>query len=132
MTKGSCLCSAVQFSITKCSFDIWKCHCSKCRKNFGGASSAATFVKENDFQWVAGEENISRYQLNPGYSKQFCKTCGSIVPQLVVSHSLYWVPAGLLDDDPGVPLGRHVYVDSKAPWEILDLQTEQLSEGFKF
>lgn len=122
----------MQFSVVECSFDIWKCHCSKCRKTFGGASSAATFVSENKFQWDKGEENIYRYELNPGYSKQFCKTCGSIVPQLVVSHSPYWVPAGLFEEDPGVTLGRHVHIDSKAPWEILDSKTEQLSEGFEF
>ncbi len=132
MATGSCLCGAVKFNVTACSIDIYKCHCSKCRKNFGGASSAATFVDETNFSWLQGEDSLSRYELSPTYSKQFCTTCGSIVPARIPGHSSFWVPAGLFDDDPGVPLSRHIYVDSKAEWEVLDDQLEQLSEGFEF
>ena len=132
MTKGSCLCGEVRFEVTKCSMDIYKCHCSKCRKNFGAASSAATFVKEYDFNWISGEENLTYFELNPGYSKRFCKTCGSVVPSLIPSRGIYWVPAGLFDDDPGVSLQQHIYVASKAPWEVLDEQTDRLDEGFEF
>ena len=33
----------------------------------------------------------------------------------------YWVPAGLLVSDPGVPISGHIFVGSKAPWfEITD------------
>ena len=34
---------------------------------------------------------------------------------------------GLLDESPGIPLTRHLHLDSKADWEILDDQTEKLS-----
>ena len=132
MVKGSCLCGACEFTVAACSVDIYKCHCSKCRKNFGGASSAATFVEEADFTWVRGKDNLTRFELTPTYSKQFCSTCGSIAPALIASMGVYWVPAGLFDDDPGVPLGRHIYVDSKAEWEVLDEQLERLPEGFGF
>jgi hypothetical protein len=132
MTTGSCLCGAVRFSVTECSIDIYKCHCSRCRKNFGGASSAATFVDESNFSWLQGEDVISRFELTPTYSKQFCTSCGSILPALIPGRSTVWVPAGLFDDDPGVPLGRHIFVDSKAEWEVLDNHLEQLKEGFDF
>lgn len=132
MTTGSCLCGAVKFNVTECSIDIYKCHCSKWRKNFGGASSATTFVDEANFSWLQGEDSISRFELTPTYSKQFCRTCGSILPALIPDRSIFWVPAGLFDDDPGVPLGRHIYMDSKAEWEVLDSQLEQLSIGFDF
>jgi hypothetical protein len=132
MTRGSCLCGKVQFRVSEFSSEIYKCHCSICRKNFGGASSAATFATESNFEWLKGENKTTRYKHSPGYYKQFCTTCGSVVPGHMKSHGLYWIPAGLLDDDPGIPLGRHLYVESKAQWEVLDSVTEQIPEGFDF
>ena len=132
MVTGSCLCGAVRFSVRAIGIDIYKCHCSKCRKNFGGASSAAAFVGEADFRWIQGEDNLTKFELTPKYSKQFCVTCGSIAPARIPGRSIYWVPAGLFDDASGLQLARHVYVDSKAEWEVLDDELERLPEGFEF
>ena len=132
MVRGSCLCGSVKFEVAKCSTDIFKCHCSRCRKSFGGASSAVTFVQASDFEWLSGEGEVARFALDAGYARHFCKTCGAVVPLHIPSHSLYWVPAGLFDSDPEVILGRHVHVASRAPWEVLDGQTEALEEGFDF
>ena len=132
MVTGSCLCGSVKFAVSECSIDIYKCHCSLCRKNFGGASSAATFVEQANFSWLEGEENIRRFELRPTYIKQFCGTCGSVLPGLIPGRSTYWVPAGLFDDDPGVPLTQHIHVDSKAEWEVLDDQLGRLSGAIEF
>ena len=56
--------------------------------------------------------------------------CGSILPQFLAEYQLYWIPVGLLDSDPGIPLKQHIHVDSKAEWEILDADTRQFGEGF--
>ncbi len=131
MISGSCLCGAVAFEVAGFSSDIYKCHCSRCRKLTGGASCAAALAPEEAFSWLRGQDEIREFRL-PGaeFTSRFCATCGSVVPQHVPAAGFYWVPAGLLDGDPGIPLSRHIHVDSKAPWEILDERCERLPEGF--
>ena len=73
---------------------------------------------------------MREYQCNSGFKRRFCTNCGSIVPQLLTEYQLYWIPAGLLDSDPGIRLKQHIHVDSRAAWDILDNETLQHGEGF--
>ncbi|MEZ5572494.1 MAG: GFA family protein [Halioglobus sp.] len=130
MTEGACLCGNVRFAVARFSSAIFKCHCSKCRKAFGGASSAAALVSEAHFSWLAGAQEVREYQCESGFRRRFCPECGSIVPQFIEEYQLVWVPVGLLESDPGIALKRHIHVNSKAPWEILDDQARQHGEGF--
>ena len=130
MITGSCLCGIVQFGVTQFSSAIFKCHCSKCRKAFGGASSAAALVSKDDFRWLRGEEGVREFQSDSGFKRRFCPDCGSILPQFLPEHQLYWIPVGLLDSDPGIRLKQHIHVNSKAAWEILDDDTRVHGEGF--
>ena len=130
MTEGSCLCGGVRFEISEFVTDIYKCHCSICRKRFGGASSAAAIVAEKAFELISGSELVCNFHPSSGPGSVFCKTCGSILPTHIPEQSLYWIPVGLLDSDPGIPLARHIHVNSKAGWEVLDHETEHLPNGF--
>ena len=56
--------------------------------------------------------------------------CGSPVPMLHPDGGAYWVPAGLLDSDPGVPIAGHIFVGSKAPWDEIAGDAPRCSEGF--
>lgn len=130
MITGSCLCGAVQFGVTEFSSAIFKCHCSKCRKSFGGASSAAALAGKDSFSWEQGEEGVREFQSDSGFKRRFCRDCGSILPQFLPEYQLYWIPVGLLDADPGIRLKQHIHVNSKAAWEILDADTRAHGEGF--
>jgi hypothetical protein len=130
MTEGGCLCGAVRFSVAAFESAIFKCHCSLCRKSTGGASSAAALVAAEHFAWQQGESSVREYQLASGYTRRFCPGCGSAVPQFLEQHRRFWVPVGLLDSDPGIPLKHHIHVNSKAAWDILDTQVRQHAEGF--
>ena len=130
MTSGGCLCGAVRFEVKEFSTDIFKCHCSRCRKAFGGASSAAALAQEDAFHWLQGNDAVKEYQTPSGFKRRFCADCGSLLPQFLADYRLYWIPVGLLDSDPGMPLKHHIHVNSKAAWEILDAQTRQHGEGF--
>ena len=130
MTEGSCLCGAVRFAVAVFRSGVFKCHCSKCRKAFGGASSAAALANAESFTWLQGREDIREYRCDSGFTRRFCPGCGAILPQYLPGSSLYWVPAGLLDADPGLRLRHHIHVDSKAPWEILDHEARRHPEGF--
>ncbi len=130
MTEGGCLCGAVRFRVGEFSSAIFKCHCSKCRKAFGGASSAAAVVGEGAFEWLQGRAAIREFQSESGFKRCFCSDCGSVLPQFLPDYKQYWIPVGLLDADPGIRLKQHIHVNSKAAWEILDADTRQHGEGF--
>lgn len=130
MTNGSCLCGAVRFEVSEFRSDIFKCHCSKCRKAFGGASSAAALSNKGNFFWLQGSEVIREFQCDSGFKRCFCPDCGSILPQYLPDYKMFWIPVGLLNSDPGIALKQHIYVNSRAAWEILDGEAERHGEGF--
>ena len=133
MLRGSCLCGGVRFEIDRV-LAMHSCHCSLCRKAHGSAFRAAATVKLDAFRLVAGQELIQTYQASPdGYRATFCRVCGSNAPFASLQYGKAFVPAGLLDDDPGVRPSFHCFVGSKAPWwEITDdaRQFEKWPPGF--
>ena len=130
MTEGGCLCGKVRFSVERFDSSVFKCHCSRCRKTFGGASSAAALSAESAFRWLAGSEEVREYRCESGFLRRFCPDCGSVLPQFLPEFQLQWIPVGLLDTDPGLTLKNHIHVSSKADWEVLDSQARQHPEGF--
>jgi len=117
--RGSCLCGTVAFEIGGALPWIYHCHCSLCRKQGGAASNAALIVPAATFRWLGGEEQVSSYVRPTGFRADFCRRCGSPVPNPLRTTGYYWVPAGLLDDDAGLQVGAHVFVGSKAAWEMI-------------
>jgi hypothetical protein len=130
MIRGSCLCGDIAFEITGKTTEIGMCHCSKCRKVSGVASNAQLMVGLEGLRWVKGEEAISKFVLEDGWGVWRCTRCGSPTPMMHPSEGAWWVPAGLLDDDPGVGVGMHIFVGSKAPWDEIGGKAQKLSEGF--
>lgn len=117
--RGSCLCGAVRFSVTgtPTTFDL--CHCSRCRTASGSAFLAELEIRTAELEWVCGQSLVRTYEAPvrntpPGYRRAFCAVCGAPVP--TVDGDIIRVPAGTLDDDPGIPPRRHIFVDFKAPW----------------
>ena len=120
MISGNCLCGGVKFELTEVPL-IALCHCSICRKANGSAFEAGAAVPSAAFKLTAGQDLIQQYESSPGTHRNFCRVCGSRVPSKARDGHIYFVPAGLLDDDPGVRPALHMFVGSKAPWwEISD------------
>ena len=129
MIHGSCLCGRVQFEYARAVTQVGMCHCSLCRKVSGTASNAVIVVPATDFRWIAGEELRRVYQKPSGWKVTFCNECGSPLPQTIRDAAAYWVPAGLLDDDPGVGIAGHIWVGSKAPWDEIAGDAPRFVEG---
>jgi hypothetical protein len=119
--RGSCLCGVVAWE-TGGSLDFMThCHCARCRKAHGAAFATGLMAPADRFRLVRGREHIVRYESSPGVVRPFCGRCGSVVASGDASQGLVPVPAGPLDDDPGVRPIAHIFVASKAPWsEIRD------------
>ncbi len=120
MVRGTCLCGGIQFEASEDPL-IVLCHCSICRKSNGAPFDAGAAVPSDKLQLAKGAELIQLYESSPGNHRAFCRVCGSRAPAKSRDGKLYFVPAGLLDDDPGVKPALHIFVGSKAPWwEITD------------
>ena len=131
--KGSCLCGGVAFEITGKTGPIGQCHCSKCRKVSGTDGNAVFYARVDHFTWLRGEDLIRTYFVpdGNGWCSSFCGTCGSPTPHTDSAQKIFFVPAGLLDDDPGhCGYAAHIFVRSKAPWSTLTDSAPKYAEGF--
>jgi hypothetical protein len=115
MITGGCLCGRVRFEVDDV-IALTHCHCTICRKVSGAAFATYAHVAAAKFRLVAGENDIAQYESSPGSFRKFCRVCGSSVPGKASYLTTVSIPAGLLDDDPGVRPILHTFVTSKAPW----------------
>ena len=131
VVTGSCLCGKVHYELKNNLGVFQYCHCSRCRKFTGSAHAANIFVAPDDFHWLAGEEYVGRY--DPEHTKYFatafCKRCGSSLPWLSKSGRVVVVPAGTLDEDPGIRPDKNIFCASRAEWYISVESLPQHDEG---
>ena len=119
MSRGSCLCGDVSWTLSAPFVFMHHCHCSRCRKAHG--TPFATYVGgPADGFALSGAERVVTFAPQPGAQRSFCGRCGSVVPGPPVD-GLMFVPAGNFADDPGDRPTDHIFVGSKAAWyEIAD------------
>ncbi len=115
--KGRCLCDGIEFEIDEPPHKLIQCHCSLCRKQGGSASNTALFLQSEQLRWLKGKELISSFSKPSGFRSDFCRICGSPVPNKLGNTTYIWVPAGLLENTPNLEVSVHLFLDSKAPWE---------------
>ncbi len=119
MVRGSCLCGGVRFEADAIEL-LSNCHCSMCRKVHGAAYGTFANVYKTGFRWVSGEDLVQSYQSSKHNTRPFCRVCGSNLPKARHDDETWVIPAGLLDDDPGVRPCLHMFTGSKAPWHEID------------
>ena len=116
--NGGCLCGKVSYQINGNMGVFQYCHCSRCRKFTGSAYASNLFVSPDDFSWLSGEEFVGRY--DPADTKYFatcfCKNCGSSLPWLSKSKKVVIIPAGTLDEDPGIRPMQNLFCGSRPAW----------------
>lgn len=131
--KGSCLCGQVAFIVEGKFGPAGQCHCSRCRKVSGTDGNAVFLTAAANFRWLSGEEQIRTFLVpnTNGWKSTFCGSCGSPLPHGDNIGKIVFVPAGLLDDDPGFRgYAAHIFVGSKAPWVRITDGAPQYDEGF--
>jgi len=124
---GECFCGEVQYEINGKLSDARSCHCSRCRKAFSSQASAYALVDSSEFRWVSGEENLTSYVGEQGFGLQFCKKCGSTLTG-IYQDEVHGVTLGCLNEDPAIEIGRHIFVGSKASWEVIPEGVVQYKE----
>lgn len=74
--------------------------------------------------WLSGDpEAVMRWDLPTAasFATAICRTCGTPVPHATWNGQLMIVPAGTLDDDPGIWPRRQIFTASQAAW-CIDLE----------
>ena len=125
---GECFCGEIKYQINGLLRDARSCHCSRCRKAFGAQASAYALVEPQEFEWLSGEKFLTSYIGKHGFGLQFCSICGSTLCG-IFGRSIHGVTLGCVNGDPKIKIGRHIYVGSKASWEIIPEGIIQYQEG---
>ena len=121
MIQGSCLCGEVSFEIDEEKIVMMSnCHCINCRKVSGADYGTFIQIPPQDFKWLSGREFVTTYESSPGNHRAFCKNCGSRMPQSNDAWPFVSIPAGNLDEDPGMIPNANTFTASKAPWLSID------------
>ena len=115
---GGCLCGGVRFEVDAPLVSASYCHCTRCQRRTGTASSAQARVAPGSFRITQGAELVRAWAPPDGFAKEFCSACGSALwsrspddPELVS------VRLGAFDGDPGIRPSSRAFVAYAAPWE---------------
>lgn len=115
--SGGCLCGAVRFEIAGDFGRFFLCHCSRCRKGTGSAHAANLFSSDARLTWLMGEELVRTFNVEgTRFTRSFCPTCGSALPNVAASGMLK-VPAGSLDTPVSLRPEAHIFAGSRADWD---------------
>lgn len=114
MYDGSCLCGNVTWVLTAEPFFAYNCHCKMCRKFHGSAFATYYLVQPDQIRWTGGTDSIVGYRTSPYFVRNFCSTCGSVVPFPGRNGERWAAPAGCHDD--GKKPDCHLFVADSATW----------------
>ncbi len=115
-TTGECFCGGVAYEVVGTLRDARSCHCSRCRKAFSAQSSAYALV--DGVRWLRGESMLTTFVGQHGFGLAFCRRCGSTMCGLL-NGEVHGVTLGCLNGEPEVEIGYHIFVGSKANWEVM-------------
>jgi len=128
--SGECFCGAVTYEVFGKLRDARSCHCSRCRKAFSSQASAYALVDPSEFKWISGEELLTSYIGENGAGLKFCSKCGSTLCG-IVDGAVHGVTLGCVNGDPDIEIGQHIFVGSKAPWEVVPEGVLTFEEGLQ-
>lgn len=132
--QGGCLCGAVRFELTAPPTVAGYCHCTRCQRRTGTASSVQARVDGRTFRLLSGEELIQGWQPPTGFEKCFCRQCGAhLFSRSADDPRQMSVRLGAFDGGslpPGLRPSYRQYVAYAAAWEpIPDDGLERFDEG---
>lgn len=114
---GSCLCGKIRFEFDGPPDRMMNCHCSRCRKSRSAVYGTQVFVGADRFRWLSGEDGVRSFKVPDAkrFAPAFCKDCGSKAPKIFAEGGITVIPAGCLDQDPGIRPQAHIFVGSRSP-----------------
>jgi hypothetical protein len=95
------------------------CHCTRCQKRTGTASSVSARINAASLRVVAGDELIQGWRHSDGgWEKCFCRVCGAhLFSRNPDDPSQMGIRMAAFDEDPGVRPSSRQFVADAVPWE---------------
>ena len=119
LMTGGCLCGGERFELIAHPEEAGYCHCTRCQRRTGTASSVQARIDGRTFRILKGAELVKCWRHpDGGFEKCFCRECGAHLfsrnPEASTQMSLR---LAAFDGDPGVRPSWRAYVAYAAPWE---------------
>jgi hypothetical protein len=116
---GGCLCGGVCFELARPPLTAGYCHCTRCQRRTGTASSAQARIDGSTLRLLQGEELLKAWRHpDGGHEKLFCGECGAhLFSRNTEDHTQMSVRLGAFDGDPGIRPSWRSFVAYAAPWE---------------
>jgi hypothetical protein len=131
--SGGCLCGSVRFELTEPPKEAGYCHCTRCQRRTGNASSAQARIDGRSFRLLAGEETVKAWR-HPegGFEKLFCSECGAqLFSRNPDDPTQMSIRMSAFDEDPGVRPSWRAFVANAASWEPIPDDGLERFEGRK-
>jgi hypothetical protein len=118
---GRCLCGGVRFELTEPAVAAGYCHCTRCQRRTGTASSAQAWIDGRTFRLLQGEDLVKAWRHpDGGFEKCFCRECGAhLFSRNPDDPTQMSVRMGAFEGDPGVRPSWRAYVADAAVWEAV-------------
>jgi hypothetical protein len=117
--QGGCLCGGIRFELSSPPTVANYCHCTRCQRRTGGASSAQARIDGRTFTLLRGAELLRAWRHpDGGFEKCFCGECGShLLSRNPEDRTQMSIRMSAFDRDPGVRPSFRTFVAYSAPWE---------------
>jgi hypothetical protein len=115
---GRCYCGTISFEVQDAFEYAFYCHCSECRRRTGAASKPFGGARTSALNMTSGDESVLRFGDSDGYHAS-CGRCGSLLYSLVRDGTYVHIAFGTLIDPPTITPQAHIFVGSKAPWDVI-------------
>jgi hypothetical protein len=127
---GGCLCNGIRYEYDGDIEEISICHCSMCRKAQGTAYAAVSPIESAKFKIIRGHELLKEFRAVSHKARVFCSNCGS--PIYSARDDLPQVKRlrlGTVESSVQCRNAYHIFVDSKADWEIISDDLPQYADS---
>ncbi len=118
LLRGACYCRAVTYEVRDAFEYALYCHCGECRRRTGAASKPFAGAPAGVLNITAGGEAVLRLGGADGHHAS-CSKCGSLLYSLVRNGAYVHVSLGTLIDTPTISPTAHIFVGSKAKWDVI-------------
>jgi hypothetical protein len=119
LLRGSCLCGLVAYEVKDAFEYSLYCHCSNCRRATGAAAKPLAGIRADRLRFVRGGDHVMRFGGGGANHDAHCERCGSLLYSLVRDGAYVHVTLGTLIDSPTLRPSAHIFVGSKAPWDVI-------------
>lgn len=116
MLIGRCLCGAVEYEVADEFMYAAYCHCSRCRAATGAAAKPFAGIAAGKLRVTKGDDRLLVYGTR-AHGDVRCAECGSFLFSAIGER--VHVSMGTLVDAPSIKPTEHIFVGSKASWDVI-------------